>query len=264
MGNEDLTTTSYALLTLLALRSWTTYELTKQMRRSYHWFWPRAESKLYDEPKKLVALGLARAERSYVGRRRRTTYHITSSGREALAAWVQSGGSPAPYLEFEALVQVFAAEHGTPETLRATLCAVEREMESWQRFAAVLGDEIAQSGGQFPERVHVNALVYRFLWEFTEAVRRWAIWADAEVAGWQDMSVAGKEEAAIESFRLASETLARRAPESEPDDDRTLPPRRTLLEAAEEHAVDGVAPDLDELRKEIGEEILREQLGDSP
>src|SRR5947209_7648426 len=85
MSSGDLTTTSYALLTLLAVRSWTTYELAKQMRRNYHWFWPRAESKLYEEPKKLVALGLATATVDLVGRRPRTTYAITSAGREALA-----------------------------------------------------------------------------------------------------------------------------------------------------------------------------------
>ncbi len=50
-----MTTTSYAILGLLAIRPWTTYELTQQMQRSLSRFWPRAESKLYEEPKKLVA-----------------------------------------------------------------------------------------------------------------------------------------------------------------------------------------------------------------
>ena len=31
---KELTTTSYAILGLLALRSWTTYELAKQMQRT--------------------------------------------------------------------------------------------------------------------------------------------------------------------------------------------------------------------------------------
>jgi len=37
------------------------YELTQQMGRSLGRIWPRAASKLYEEPKKLVAAGLARA-----------------------------------------------------------------------------------------------------------------------------------------------------------------------------------------------------------
>ena len=58
-SREDLTPTSFAMLGLLAIQPWTTYELAKQMQRSVHFFWPRAERKLYDEPKRLAALGLA-------------------------------------------------------------------------------------------------------------------------------------------------------------------------------------------------------------
>ena len=80
-----LTPTSYAILGLLAVKPWTTYELAQQMDRALGRFWPRAESKLYEEPKKLVAHGLARASSETVGKRRRTVYTITAKGRRALA-----------------------------------------------------------------------------------------------------------------------------------------------------------------------------------
>ncbi len=51
-----------------------------------------AQSKLYEEPKKLVANGLGRATDDSVGRRRRTCYTITAKGRRALA---RLGASPA-------------------------------------------------------------------------------------------------------------------------------------------------------------------------
>jgi DNA-binding PadR family transcriptional regulator len=54
------------------------------MGRSLHHFWPRAESKLYEEPKKLVARGLATASIRTVGKRTSTVYEITEAGREAL------------------------------------------------------------------------------------------------------------------------------------------------------------------------------------
>ena len=54
---SPLTPTSYALLGLLAVQPWTTYELAKQVDRTMNRFWPRAKSKLYEEPKKLVAHG---------------------------------------------------------------------------------------------------------------------------------------------------------------------------------------------------------------
>ena len=66
---RDRTTTSYAVLGLLAIRPWTTYELAKQVQRSLRWFWPRAERKLYDEPKRLAADGLATATREHTGKR---------------------------------------------------------------------------------------------------------------------------------------------------------------------------------------------------
>ena len=42
------------------------------MDRALGQFWPRARSKIYEEPKKLVTLGLARATPEEVGGRRRT------------------------------------------------------------------------------------------------------------------------------------------------------------------------------------------------
>jgi hypothetical protein len=47
------------VLGLLAVQPWTAYELTQQMRRSLHYLWPKSESLLYTEPKKLVDAGLA-------------------------------------------------------------------------------------------------------------------------------------------------------------------------------------------------------------
>ena len=77
----SLTTTSYALLGLLNIRPWTTYELAKQVQRSLGWFWPRAERKLYEEPKRLVECGLATATSESTGKRPRTVYSITADGR---------------------------------------------------------------------------------------------------------------------------------------------------------------------------------------
>ena len=74
--------------------------------------WPRAQSKLYEEPKKLVAHGFARATDDSVGRRRRTRYTITAKGRRALAAWLQEPGE-GPILEFEQLLKISFADSGS-------------------------------------------------------------------------------------------------------------------------------------------------------
>src|SRR5581483_2756096 len=91
---KKLSTTSYAILGLLALRPWTTYELTQQLKRNLHYFWPRAESGVYEEPKNLVQQGLAESRREPFGRRPRTVYTITSAGRAALARWLEEPSEP--------------------------------------------------------------------------------------------------------------------------------------------------------------------------
>ena len=54
----ELTTTSYAILGLLNIKPWSGYELTQQAQRSLRYVWPKSESHLYAEPKRLVRWAL--------------------------------------------------------------------------------------------------------------------------------------------------------------------------------------------------------------
>src|SRR6516164_8330245 len=101
----QLSTTSYAVLGLLALRDWTTYELAKQMQRTVDYVWPSGERTLYDEPKRLVEAGYARARKDSVGKRPRTTYTITPGGRRALKRWLSTEAAPMT-MEFEGMLRV--------------------------------------------------------------------------------------------------------------------------------------------------------------
>ena len=180
-----LTTTSYALLGLLAIRPWTTYELTRQMQRSLSLFWPRAQSKLYEEPKKLAGLGLVRGEDNWVGRRQRTRYTVTPQGRRELARWLAEPGS-GPVLEFEALLKVFLAEHGSKADLLATLAGVR----DWAQQRAAQDAQIARSyvagEGEFPQRVAQLALVGTYLADLADMTGRWAQWASEVVEQWPE------------------------------------------------------------------------------
>src|SRR4030095_3283971 len=93
---RPLTTTSYGVLSILALRDHSTYDLTRQMRISLHYMWPRAESNVYAEPKRLVAAGLAKSREEWTGSRRRTIYSITQAGVTALADWLPPPPPPQP------------------------------------------------------------------------------------------------------------------------------------------------------------------------
>ena len=182
---RKLTTTSYVILGHLALRNWSTYELAQQMKRSTRHYWPRAESKIYEEPKKLVAHGLATATREYTGRRPRTIYAITDNGRAALRRWLDDPGQP-PLVEFEGIVKVLFAEQGTKEQLLATVRSVREQAEQTLAERIALADDLARTGGPFPDRLHVNELVFKFMWEQTETVIRWATWAEQQVARWPE------------------------------------------------------------------------------
>ena len=84
-SNPALTTTTYAILGQLAWGEATTYELVKAMGRNLRFVWPRAESRIYAEAKRLVDAGLVSARKERTGRRPRTVYAITDEGRAALA-----------------------------------------------------------------------------------------------------------------------------------------------------------------------------------
>ena len=180
-----LTTSSYAILGLLALRPWTTYELAKQMAVSLRNFWPRAESKLYEEPKKLVAHGLASVRTEPVGRRPRSVYTITDAGRDALRAWLGEPGAMAS-LEFETLVKVFFAEQGTKEQLVRSLERIRAHAREQVEVDAGWARHYLDSGGAFPQRLAVLCLVGRLQADLHHTVAQWADWALAAVEGWPD------------------------------------------------------------------------------
>jgi DNA-binding PadR family transcriptional regulator len=176
-------TTSYALLGLLALRSWTTYELAKQVQRSIGWFWPRAERKLYDEPKRLVEAGLAVANREMTGARPRTIYVGTAAGRQALRRWLDEPPAP-PSLEFEGMVKVFFADGGTLEQLQATLRAIAADSDA--RLVELNAKAAENAGGDvaFPDRLHLNNIGLRFLVDHERTIGHWARWALEQTAHW--------------------------------------------------------------------------------
>ena len=185
MARGTLTTTSYAILGLLAVKPWSTYELTQQMGRSLGHMWPRASSKLYEEPKKLVEHGLARATEDQVGRRPRTVYSITAKGRRALARWLQQPGD-GPVLEWEQLVKVFFSDNGTKADALATLDAALDWAQSRSMQAAAVGHEYLEHGGPFPERGAQTNISVRFLIDFYALVADWASWAQTIIETWPD------------------------------------------------------------------------------
>jgi DNA-binding PadR family transcriptional regulator len=177
-------TTAHAILGLLALRPrWSTTEITQQLRRNMRFFWPRAESRIYAEARQLVARGWAGADRTFVGRRPRTTYSITAAGRRELADWMAEEPRGTA-LECEPLLRVFLAELATTEQLRTALDRIRADAEEILTMGRVVGAEYVEGRGPFQDQVHVRALVFDFLTNHALMLQAWADRAEAAITSW--------------------------------------------------------------------------------
>ena len=191
---------TYGLLGMLAVRSWTGYELTRQVHRSLRFIWPTSEGHLYREQKRLVTLGWAVVEQERTGRRARNRYTITPAGREALARWLATPPEE-PHLQIEGVLRVFYANLGGPADLHqsmattaeqagsmlATLRGFVREylaedgpMDLLEQGIGGAGDRRAFAGRtMFPERLPSVALALDITTRLLEEVERFF---DAEAA----------------------------------------------------------------------------------
>lgn len=184
------TPTTFALLGLLAVRSWTAYELAGQAARSLRYFWPRSEAHVYAEVKRLVELGFADAETETNGRRSRTSYSITAEGRVALRRWLATAPAE-PQLEVEALLRLMFADQGDLDDILGTLRATRESMAAVRRVGMGQIRDYLETGGPFPERLHIIALMTMFYTDFAELVERWTREAEAEVATWPGTAEVG-------------------------------------------------------------------------
>ncbi len=180
-----LTTTTYGVLGLLAVRPHSTYELAKAMDRSVGRVWPRAQSKLFEEPKKLVAHGYASRREESVGRRPRTVYTITRSGRRALAAWLAEPGD-GPALEFEGLVKLIFADHGTRDDALASIARAREWAVEMNTSSIEAGEKFLDGDGLYAQRRATTLLLGAFLTDYYAVVAQWADWATAEVSSWPE------------------------------------------------------------------------------
>jgi DNA-binding PadR family transcriptional regulator len=185
-----LSTTSYAILGLLATRPWSAYELANHWQVSnLRLLWPRAQSNLYREPKRLVAEGLATASTKRSPHRQgqsHTVYRITAKGRRALAAWLAEPTTRAIGFESEALLKIVNANHGSLDDLLAQIDGVASGLLDEKRRVAAEFETMLDAGLALPERAHLGQLHWSFLRHFGRALEAWAKEAREIVISWED------------------------------------------------------------------------------
>src|SRR5262245_22101332 len=157
------------------------------MDRTLSWFWPRAASMIYEEPKKLVGAGLATSHATFTGKRRSTVYEITDAGRAALRDWLDTPAT-GMRMEFEAMLKVAFADAGDATQLRAAVREIRVDAEA--RLAEVVdrSTQYATTGGPFPGRLPIAAITGKLLMSQYEAIVQWARWAEGVTDQWSGVT----------------------------------------------------------------------------
>lgn len=199
---------TYGLLGMLAVRPWTSYELTRQVRRSLQFIWPTSEGHLYREQGRLVKLGWARVEEEPAGLRTRKRYSITKKGRRALAEWLSTEPQQ-PILQVEGIMRTFFADQGSPAQLVASMEATSRDARAMLDELLGFVDEYLEEGGpmsmieadrsgpgtvreefrgrlMYPERLHVVAMSIDVITQLLETIDLFFAAAADEVSSWSD------------------------------------------------------------------------------
>lgn len=206
-----LTTSSFAILGLLAIKPWTGYELTQQATRSLRFAWPKSERLLYAEPRKLVDHGLATAHEEHVGKRARTVYTITDEGHTALTAWMTTTPQP-PTLEAEALLRLLFAENGTTDDLVAALTSMAEDAAELYEQVVTINTSYLDGQHPFPQRTHLSVLFATFQLELFDLMVRWVDFAKAEIADWpatEGLGMSDRTEAILNSIKQRRSILDR-------------------------------------------------------
>lgn len=195
--NRKLTTTSYALLVQLALRPWSAYELVQQRVRYFRFVWPKAESAIYREVKKLAEDGLAERSIEHTGRRSRTIYQITEAGLDVLREWLATPVGPFS-MEFEVLLRLFVAPIGTRQQLVANLRQVQADTREMLVFGGEVNREYLEGRGALQDQAYIRALGIDFFISLLNMVDQWVDRTLVEVERWDDMTIEERNQRGLE------------------------------------------------------------------
>jgi DNA-binding PadR family transcriptional regulator len=179
-----LSPTSYALLGLLARAPTSAYELNSIMQNSMlRVFWPRAESHIYSEPKKLLAHGYVSEKKEKVNGRQRTVFSITPAGQTALAKWLTEEDDGIHRSQAEFMLKVILAESGTPaDTARTVNKALETSRAEIQQAIAGI-EQVLENQGLAALGMPWNGIASGLMADILIARYRWAQRAGETIAG---------------------------------------------------------------------------------
>jgi DNA-binding PadR family transcriptional regulator len=204
-----LSPTSYALLGLLAREPASAYDLNTVMQTSLiRVFWPRAESHVYSEPKKLLAHGLVSETREQSGGRSRSVYTITREGQAELHQWLQHQDPAEHRNQAEFVLKLILADGGRPEDALATaeqaLATCRAEIETAiEGIEGILANRDPAAAGMPWNGISINLMA-----EILAARYRWSKYAVdtiSEISAQDSSERRGQQ--GEQAYRLALDTL---------------------------------------------------------
>ncbi len=182
-----LSPTSYALLGLLARKPQSAYELNTVMQTSLiRVFWPRAESHVYSEPKKLLAHDLVSEQHEKVNGRSRTVYTITEKGSQALSGWLGEDTEAQLRSQAEFMLKLILADSGSDTTVRKTLQCAEQTARSELEIALAGIEKVLENPGSAVEGMPYNGFAINLMADILIARLRWSEYAREAAAGLTD------------------------------------------------------------------------------
>ncbi|ROS05317.1 DNA-binding PadR family transcriptional regulator [Sinobacterium caligoides] len=200
-AKTQLNTTDYAILGLLERRPWSAYELTQFMRGSnIKAIWPRAESHLYESPKKLARLGYSTVSKELVGRKTRAVYSLTTQGSTALQQWLAEPGK-ALNVEYEAMLKLIFGDIDKQAQQAKMLATIKQQVAESSRQIEEAFSQLSQFSDPeaTPARLAQHLLVNSYIKEVWLAQQKWLTFADDFQQQW--LNNQGTEEQRRELIR---------------------------------------------------------------
>ena len=125
--SSELTGLSYVVMNMIGRNGAGPHDLVQMARREQRLYWAGAESKIYEQPKRLEKLGYLTSQKTPGKTHERTHYQLTDKGVRAVQEWLALR-SPFPRIQNEAAI--------SPPTKRtASVVRVSSECASMPRSA---------------------------------------------------------------------------------------------------------------------------------
>lgn len=141
---DDLPTTSYAILGLLAMSPMSGYDLTQFVSTSIDHFWPISKSQVYAELGRLEEIGyLTATEVAQDNLPDKRIHEVTSAGRKALRVWLAEPDWEQVRYRNAFLVKLFFGHRMPPATVQAFLGEALAEAEQQRDELGQIADGLA-------------------------------------------------------------------------------------------------------------------------